>query len=93
MMYWKLLSVWKYNLCVATPVCPPLTAPDNGDIDCSLEDDGIPIEGDTCYFTCDEGFELSGGNLIRECQSDGSWSGSPPTCDTGRMLLYVIYTR
>ena len=28
--------------------CPPLTAPDDGTIDCSLGDDGFATEGDSC---------------------------------------------
>ena len=51
--------------------CPQLTAPDNGDIDCSLGDDGQPSLGDTCTFTCDGGHELSG-SVSRSCQIDGS---------------------
>ena len=44
--------------------CPELTDPDNGMIDCSLGPDGIPTEGDTCAYSCD----------------DGTWTGSEPTC-------------
>ena len=32
-------------------------------------------EGDTCSFTCNTGYELTG-NGTRTCQRDGSWSGS-----------------
>ena len=32
-------------------------------------------EGDTCSFTCNTGYELTG-NDTRTCQRDGSWSGS-----------------
>ena len=65
--------------------CPPLTAPDNGDIDCSLGDDGEANPGDTCTFTCDNGHELTGSET-RTCQNDGMWSGSEPTCDRGKTL-------
>jgi len=74
---------------VATSLCPPLTAPENGGIDCSMEDDGIVIEGDTCFYTCNNGFELSG-SIARVCQSDGSWSGSVPTCVKGTVKLSTI---
>ncbi|XP_065905187.1 sushi, von Willebrand factor type A, EGF and pentraxin domain-containing protein 1-like [Dysidea avara] len=60
--------------------CPPLTSPDNGSIECSLGDDGTSIEGSSCIYICDEGFEISG-TIIRECQSNGSWSGDEPTCE------------
>ena len=59
--------------------CPPLTAPINGMISCSLGDDGVPSFEDTCSFTCDIGYELTGSDT-RTCQSDGSWSGSVAIC-------------
>ena len=34
---------------------------------------------DTCSFTCNTGYELTG-SPQRTCQSDGSWSGSPVSC-------------
>ena len=64
------------------PTCPPLTAPDNGDIDCSLGDDGEANPGDTCTFTCDDGYEL-GGSTSRTCGDDGNWSGTDTTCTRG----------
>ena len=65
------------------PICPPFTAPDNGDIDCSLGGDGELNPGDTCTFTCDDGYEL-GGSTIRTCGSGvRSWSGTDTTCTKG----------
>ena len=67
-------------------VCDLLTAPDNGDIDCSLGGDGAANPGDTCTFTCDNGFTLRG-SAMRECQfqrSKGtSWSGNEASCEPG----------
>ena len=60
-------------------VCQPLTAPDNGVIDCSLGDDGEANPGDTCTFTCDDGYELEG-STSRSCEADGSWSGNETKC-------------
>ena len=71
------------------PVCPPLTAPDNGDIDCSLGDDGEANPGETCTFTCDDGYQ-SAGSSIRTCQDDGNWSGTDTTCIEG-MIFAVDY--
>ena len=65
--------------------CRPFTAPDNGDIECSLGDDGQPSLGDTCTFTCDNGYKLSG-SVIRSCQIDGSWSDTEPVCIRGTLL-------
>ena len=60
--------------------CPPLTEPSNGMINCSLGDDGDLSYGDNCSFTCNTGYRLTGSET-RSCESDGSWSGSPVSCD------------
>ena len=39
-------------------------------------------EGDTCSFTCNTGYELTGSDT-KTCQSDGSWSCSNVTCNIG----------
>ena len=70
-----------FHVCIV-PTCPPLTAPDNGDIDCSLGDNGEANPGDTCTFTCDDGYEL-GGSTSRTCGDDGRWSGTDTTCTRG----------
>ena len=62
--------------------CLSLTDPNNGIINCSLGDDNITSYEDTCSFTCDTGYELTGSD-IRTCQSDGSWSGSDAICQRG----------
>ena len=62
--------------------CPPLSDPSNGMINCSLGDDGVPSYEDTCSFTCDAGYELTGSDT-RTCQSNGSWSGSVAMCSRG----------
>ena len=59
--------------------CPSLTAPNNGMISCSLGVDGVPSTGDTCTYTCNNGYELTG-SPTRTCQTDESWSSSAPTC-------------
>ena len=46
---------------------------------CSSGRVGVGYEGDTCSFTCNNGYELTG-STERTCQSDGSWSGSPVSC-------------
>jgi len=58
-------------------LCTQLEAPDNGDIQCT----GFMFE-DTCAFTCDDGFELSG-SPTRTCQSDANWSGTQAMCVQG----------
>ena len=62
--------------------CLALSNPENGIIDCSLRDDGIPSYEDTCSFTCNTGYELTA-NDTRTCQSNGSWNGSDDVCRRG----------
>jgi len=69
----------KQNLVV---LCPSLTDPNNGTMTCLLGDDGVPSYEDTCSFTCNTGYELTGMDT-RTCQSDGSWSGSETMCSRG----------
>ena len=66
-------------------VCETLTAPDNGDINCSLGEDGLPTNRDTCTFTCDDGFVLSGSET-RRCRirrGQASWTGDEAMCVQG----------
>ena len=66
--------------------CNYLTIPYNGEISsCSSGSTGMGYEGDTCSFTCNTGYELTGSNT-RTCQSDGSWSGSDDVCRKGMLL-------
>ena len=51
----------------------------NGELFCSLGDDGVLSYQDSCSFTCNTGYELIGSDT-RTCQSDGSWSGSDAVC-------------
>ena len=62
---------------IADESCP---TPSNGEItSCSSGSIGVGYEGDTCSFTCNTGYELTGSDN-RTCQSDGSWSGTDSTC-------------
>ena len=54
-------------------------------IACSLGDNGIANPGESCAFTCDDGFQING-NIGRTCQNDGKWSGAGTTCSRG---MYV----
>ena len=63
--------------------CDNVSAPANGEItSCSSGRVGVGYEGDTCSFTCNTGYELTGSDT-RTCQSDGSWSGSDDVCRRG----------
>ena len=71
--------------------CPSLDNPSNGTVNCSLGDDEILSYEDTCNFTCDTGYGLTG-NDTRTCQSDGSWSGSDAVCSRGKYMTSIVYT-
>ena len=55
---------------------------------CSSGRVGMGYEGDTCSFTCNTGYELTGSDT-RTCQSNGNWSGSDELCSRG-MLVYRL---
>ncbi|XP_078343309.1 P-selectin-like isoform X2 [Oculina patagonica] len=38
------------------------------------------LPGDACEFACERGYDLIGSN-IRQCNSDGSWTGTQPRCE------------
>ena len=64
--------------------CGDLSTPANGEItSCSSGRVGVGYEGDTCSFTCNTGYELTGSET-RTCQSDGSWSGRETMCNEGQ---------
>ena len=44
-------------------------------------------EGDTCSFTCNTGYELTGSDT-RTCQSNKSWSGNDDVCRRGKEDTY-----
>ena len=63
--------------------CEPLTAPDNGMIECDFGDDGLATKGDSCIFTCDDGFE---GGTTRKCWpwwGRMRWVGHEAVCKEG----------
>ena len=43
---------------------------------------------DTCTFSCDDGYELTGSEN-RTCQSDQTWSGTEPMCVQGVYCMIV----
>ncbi|CAH1262671.1 CSMD3 [Branchiostoma lanceolatum] len=53
--------------------CPGLSAPLNGNVT------GGTYYGNTAYYTCAEGYELTG-SVGRTCQASQQWSGREPAC-------------
>jgi len=74
---------------ILVTTCSSLTAPDDGDIDCNLGGDGEANPGDTCTFTCDDGFGVIGSGS-RTCMADRSWSDTQPRCSQG--VSGIAYT-
>lgn len=70
-------------VCVFSAVdCGGLNNPPNGEVD-------VPqtVFPGMATYTCNSGYSLNGGNT-RNCQFNGMWSGSPPTC-TGMWITAV----
>ena len=80
-----LLAIVTTNKSLLDVRCDDLTTPANGEItSCSSGRVGVGYEGDTCSFTCNTGYELTGSDT-RTCQSDGSWSGIDDVCRRGNV--------
>ncbi len=62
--------------------CPPLTSPNNGRVVV-----GSPNIGATAFYLCTTGYTRVG-SVSRRCQSNGQWTGSPPTCQAPGECLY-----
>ncbi|MBK7153831.1 MAG: hypothetical protein IPH72_18950 [Sandaracinaceae bacterium] len=54
--------------------CPALSNPSNG-----MVDDGTNVYDTTAAYTCNSGYEVTGGTTVR-CSASGTWTGTPPTC-------------
>jgi len=71
-------------------VCKRIRAPEFGSISCDLGEDGEANPGDTCTFSCDEGFEL-GETSMQRCREDGDWVPfREPECVIGK--FWSIYS-
>ena len=69
--------VYDYSFSSVVVNCGPLQKPDHGDI---IQQVGTTF-GNRIVFECTEkGYEIRG-SKVRTCQSDGSWSGLPTTCE------------
>ena len=67
-------------------LCPLPANPNNGTSNCSLGDNVVLSYEDTCSFTCNTGYELTGSDT-RTCQSNGIWSDSEAVCRRGNVYL------
>ena len=65
-------------------------SPSEGSVSCILGSDDVPSFEDTCSFTCNTGYELTGSDT-RTCQSNGSWSGPETMCRRGNIYIHISY--
>ncbi|XP_050014365.1 P-selectin [Alexandromys fortis] len=59
--------------------CEPPESPVHGNMDCSPSA-GASAYNSSCTFTCAEGFELRGSDVIR-CADMGQWTAPAPVCE------------
>ena len=55
--------------------CPFVSSPENGTKTVSGYSNGS-----IATFTCNPGYEITGGSIKRYCQDDSTWSGSDVVC-------------
>lgn len=72
-----------YSSSTAIP-CPELQKPMNGKIEAKQLTFGAKA-----VYSCNEGFDLTGGNQVRECLAAGSWSGKAPSCQCE--IMYIVH--
>ncbi len=71
-------------------VCPDLTEPTNGYIIYATDTIALFDYQTAATYSCDDGFGLLGGDLLRSCvgssSGPGEWSGTAPTCEGKRLV-------
>ena len=40
-------------------------------------------------YTCETGYEITGGYLNRTCKANGTWSGDAPVCSSQLLVYYA----
>ena len=77
---------YTFPLCLAIEVtCEDIPDPVNGQVVFDT-DTTCPFDlGTTATYSCDAGFELQNGDIVRTCEGDGTtetgtWSGMAPVC-------------
>lgn len=61
--------------CCPYPDCGTLVPPTDGTVN---TDEGTKYQA-KAYYACNTGYTRTGSASV-ECQADGTWSGSAPTC-------------
>lgn len=65
--------------------CEPLQSPQNGEVFLTGT-----LFCSTARYTCDPSFRLLG-ELERNCQADGQWSGDDPICQGRSLHIKYVY--
>ena len=75
-------------VCLEVHQCDNLSIPTNGNIlSCSSGGIGVGYVGNTCSFTCNTGYELTGSD-VRMCQSNRVWNGTETMCHKGNYMIF-----
>lgn len=64
-------------------------APDNGTHSNIASQTGDAVD-DVVHYNCDYAHNLTSGNLMRTCQLNGTWDGSPPMCSRKFCLKNIV---
>ena len=62
--------------------CMPLESPANGGISCMTSNQLFQ-----CTYICTAGHHVLGGDTVRRCQDNGTWSGHSPSCVALQVLV------
>ena len=69
---------------IAAVDCGTLSHPPNGRVDVTTT-----TFGSAALYDCDQGYALSG-SAMRNCQANGTWSGTEPTCGEPVFVELII---
>jgi len=62
--------------------------PDDGMLVCTNQ---LVTVGDTCTTTCNTGYEIQSGDVMRTCHMDGMLGGMGATCGRGVLCNVFIF--
>ena len=64
--------------------------PANGQVE-HLLTDGQILPGSIAIYSCDVGLVPDTRSRFRECTADLTWSGIPPSCIQGKILINTVF--
>ena len=76
-------------------MCEDIPDPENGDIEYSVDTTATFEVQTTATYSCDPGYSLQGGNMVRICVGTvespvGMFDGEAPSCEREYLLLLII---